>query len=225
VIPRPHRPETVPRLLRVTRRRALAATAFALVLVALLSPLARYGEHRSFAAHMAQHLLLGDLAPLALVLGLRRGFVHPLLALPLWLANLCFWHVPAVYEAALRHGGVHMLQHAALFAAGVLVWIPVFSADESRFGVGARLAYVLAMMLSGLVLASIFLWWPRVLYSTYAHAGGFAGMSPLTDQRTGGGLMLLEGMAVMVLVAAWLLMRVLRDGRITPAAEGASRSP
>jgi putative membrane protein len=209
----------------VTRRRVLLATAFALVLAALVSPLARYGEHDSFAAHMAQHLLLGDLAPLALVLGLRRGFVHPALTLPLWLANLCFWHVPAVYEAALRHGGVHVLQHAALFAAGLLLWIPVFSADESHFGLGARLAYVLAMMLSGLVLASFFLWWPRVLYSTYADAGGFAGMSPLTDQRTGGGLMLLEGMVVALAAAGWLIFRLVREEAVSAAAEGVSRSP
>jgi putative membrane protein len=209
----------------VTRRRTFLALALALVLVALLSPLARYGEQRSFAAHMAQHLLLGDLAPIAAVLAVRSAFVEPPVALPLWLANLCFWHVPAVYEAALRHGGVHALQHVALFAAGVVLWIPVLAADEGRFGLGARLAYVFAMMLSGLALSSVFLWWPRVLYSTYAHAGGFAGMSPLTDQRTGGGLMLLEGMIVALAAAAWLLLRLLRDDAVTPAAGGASRSP
>jgi cytochrome c oxidase assembly factor CtaG len=130
-----------------------------------------------------------------------------------------------VYEAALRHGGLHALQHIALFAAGVVLWVPVLAADEARFGLGGRLAYVFAMMLSGLALSSVFLWWPRVLYSTYAHTGGFAGMSPLTDQRTGGGLMLLEGMIVALAAAAWVLLRLLRDEAVSAAAGGASRSP
>jgi Predicted membrane protein len=173
---------------------------------------------------MAQHLLLGDLAPIAVVLAAAKSLPRTLavLALPAWVGNLAVWHVPAVYEAALHHGWLHAVQHAALFAAGALLWAAVLG---ESLRLGARIGLVAAMMLSGLVLASIFLWWPRVLYPTYAHAGGWAGMSPLTDQRAGGGLMLLEGTLVAVTAAAWLLLQLFREQPLRPAAGGASPSP
>jgi cytochrome c oxidase assembly factor CtaG len=197
-----------------------------LVLAAVLSPLARWGEQRSFAAHMAQHLLLGDLAPLALVLGLRRQpLLPPLLALAVWIATFVGWHVPVVYEAALNHAVLHVLQHLALLTAGLLFWNAVLAPGTAAAGM--RLGVLLAAMLTNLALASVFLWWPRVIYSTYAHSSGFAGMSPLTDQRTGGGLMLIEGMAVMLAAAAWLILQLVREEpEISgPASEGASPSP
>ena len=89
---------------------------------------------------------------------------------------------------------------------------------------GPRLAAVAGMMLAGLALASVFLWWPRVLYSTYEQAGGFAGMSPLTDQRVGGGLMLLEGMLVGFAAAGWLIYQIVRED-VTSVPEGVSPSP
>src|SRR6476646_3239680 len=78
-------------------------------------------------AHMIEHLLLGDIAALLLVLGLTgpllapilrirlfdrlRVLAHPLVAFPLWAIDLYAWHVPALHEAALHHDGVHALQH------------------------------------------------------------------------------------------------------------------
>jgi putative membrane protein len=204
-------------------RRVLTVATVLLLAVAYLSPLADWGEHRSFAAHMTQHLLIGDLAPIALVLGgvPRLPRVALVLALPLWLANLALWHVPAIFEGALHHGFVHELQHVALFVAGILLWTAILG---DVLTLGARLAAVVGMMVGGLALSSVFLWWPRVLYSTYEHAHELAGMSPLTDQRVGGGLMLLEGMLVAFAAAGWLIYLLLRED-VTPAAEGASPSP
>lgn len=205
-------------------RRALGAASLAPILIALFSPLADWGEHRSFAAHMAQHLLLGDLAPLALVLATRPRVSRPvaLLAFPAWAANLAVWHIPAVYEAALHHALLHIAQHAALFVAGTLLWAAIVG---EALRLGARLGLVLGMMFFGLALSSVFLWWPRVLYSTYAHAGGWAGMSPLTDQRAGGGLMLLEGTLVAVAAVGWLILQLFRDEAVPRAAEHVSPSP
>jgi cytochrome c oxidase assembly factor CtaG len=203
-------------------RKALTVAGVALLAVAVFSPLAEWGEHRSFAAHMTQHLLLGDLAPLALAVALGGAVsVHPFIALPAWAANLVVWHVPAVYEAALHHDAVHVLQHLALFAGGVVLWTSVLS---PRWSVAQRLGALAGMMLVSLGLASVLLWWPRVIYATYRDAHTLAGMSPLSDQRLGGGLMLLEGSVAAFAVAGWLILQLLREGSVGPATGGASPS-
>jgi cytochrome c oxidase assembly factor CtaG len=203
-------------------RKVLAALGITLLLVAVFSPLATWGEDRSFAAHMAQHLLLGDLAPLVLAIALAGAVsVHPLIALAAWAANLVAWHVPVVYEAALHHDAVHLLQHVALFAGGLLLWTSVFS---PRWSVAVRLGAVAGMMLVSLGLSTVLLWWPRVLYSTYRDAHTLAGISPLSDQRLGGGLMLLEGSLVAFAVAGWLILQLLADEGARPATRNASPS-
>lgn len=190
---------------------------------AVLSPLAAWGEHRSFAAHMGQHLLLGDLAPLALAVAAPAvRSLHPLVACAAWAANLIAWHVPVLYEAALHHQGVHVAQHVALFAAGCLLWSAVFA---TRTSVAVRLAALGGMMVVGLALSTVLLWWPNVVYSTYRHAHTLGGISPLSDQRVGGGLMLLEGSAVAFAVAGWLILRLLREDAVSAAAGDASPLP
>src|SRR5947209_6563362 len=113
---------------RVPRRRKTSfLLGLALLVVAFVSPLDSIGETRLFSAHMAQHLLIGDLAPLAVVLGLDarilkpvlvprlRVVSSPLVALPLWVLDLWLWHLPALYDAALRIDAVHALQHLLFF--------------------------------------------------------------------------------------------------------------
>jgi cytochrome c oxidase assembly factor CtaG len=205
-------------------RKVLTALGIVLLLVAVFSPLASWGEHRSFAAHMAQHLLLGDLAPLAIAIavGASAVSVAPVIALPVWATDLIVWHVPVVYEAALHHEAVHVLQHVALFASGLVLWMSVLA---PRWGTPLRLGAVGGMMVVSLGLSSVLLWWPRVLYSTYRHAHTLGGISPLSDQRAGGGLMLLEGSLVAFGVAGWLILQLLREETVTPAATDASPSP
>jgi cytochrome c oxidase assembly factor CtaG len=119
-------------------RQALFATGLVLMLGALVSPIDALGEEELLTFHMIQHVLLGDLAPLAIVAGLTgpllrpvlairvvdrlRVLGHPLVALPLWAVNLYVWHVPALYEAALGNDAVHALEHACFFTFGALMW-------------------------------------------------------------------------------------------------------
>ena len=207
-------------------RPVLVGLAVIFVAGAQATPLAHWADTRSFAAHMAQHLLIGDLAPLALaVVFAGRTFgrtVSPVLTYVAWVTNLALWHVPLVYEAALHHIGLHALQHVALFFAGLFLWAPIFGLVQTPpwFGDGARLVYVLLTMFAGVVLGAIFLWWPHVIYSTYAHAQGLAGLSPHGDQRAGGGLMLLEGSLVTFAIAGWIVWRI-----FTRAEPAASPSP
>ena len=199
-------------------RRALVAVGLGLLAVALVPPVSRWATERSFAVHMAQHLALGDLVPIVLVAALapRIPRAVAVASLPVWLGDLAVWHIPGVFAAALRHSWLHGVEHAALFAAGGVLWCSILAGSLE---IGARLVLVVGMMLGGIALASVLLWWPRVLYHPYASADILGGMSPLTDQRTGGGIMLLEGMLVGLGAAAWLIFQLLRER------EDASPSP
>jgi cytochrome c oxidase assembly factor CtaG len=187
-------------------RTALGALGAALVVVASLPPIADPAEEKLFSAHMAQHLLLGDIGPLliALALGSRRRSLHPLVALVVWGASLALWHVPRLFDSALRNEGVHQLQHLCFFAAGVLLWSAILS---DRWSVPWRLGAVVGVGLAGTALGNVFLWSGHVLYAPYAEAPRTWDLSPLADQRFGGAIMLAEGAAVTLAVFAWLVLR------------------
>ena len=209
--------------IRVKRRRgrfeAARAASFgvgvALLLIATLAPL-----EGSFKAHMTQHLLIGDLAPLFAVLGLNgpllrpalalrpvralRALTHPFVALPLWAVDLCLWHLSAPFDAALRHEWLHALQHLCFFGCGALLWAALLELlpGPRWFRTAQRLAYLGVMWLVSLSLSQLFLWSTHPYY-TYGS---------VSDQRVGGGIMLLEGSAVMLGVLVWLLWSELRSG-------------
>ena len=175
------------------RRRISTLTAGAgLALGAQLAPL----DDR-FWAHMLQHLLLGDLGPLLVALAWRPR-VAPAAALPVWAALLVGWHVTPLYDAALRHGLLHVVQHLSFFAAGVAVWAVLFG---TRLATTWKLAYVGAMWLVSLALSQVFLWSGHSYYGRYS----------LSDQRAGGGVMLVEGSFVMLAVVVWLLLRLFEE--------------
>jgi len=230
-------------VVRVRRRRGtvdvLRAVSFslgiALLLVAFLSPLDRLGEEKYFSLHMAQHLLIGDLAPLCFVLGLSgpllrpalalrpvralRVFAHPLVALPLWAVDICLWHVTPLYDAALDHDAVHALQHTLFFLCGALLWASLLELlpGPRWFRLPHRLAYVGVMWIVSLTLSQIFLWSNHAYYARY---GG-----NVNDQRIGGGIMLLEGSAVMLSVIVWLLWRELSPMSDASVAQPKSVAP
>ena len=191
-------------------RLGLALAGVALLVVATFSPLAELGEEKLFSAHMIQHLLLGDIAPLLIALGAgrRAGLAHPLLALALWCAVLAFWHVPKLYDAALRSEALHQLQHVCFFGAGFLLWGAVLA---GRAAVGWKIGAVVGVGLAGTALGNVFLWANDVIYERYASATRAWGLSPIADQQLGGAIMLAEGAAVTIAVFAWLVLRALTE--------------
>jgi putative membrane protein len=213
-------------------RRFSFALGIALALLALASPIAELGEDRLFSAHMLQHVVLGDLAALALVLGLTgpiprpvlaipiverlRGLAHPLVALPLWALNLYVWHLPALYEAALDSSVVHALQHVAFLGLGALMWAPVVEVLPGPvwFGTGAKLGYIVVVRLVETVLGNVFFWAGSPFYETYERAERIWGLSALADQGTAGAIMMIEGSLVTIGALAWLFLRLGAEGEL-----------
>lgn len=214
----------------VPRRRLVAfGSGVAVVAIALVSPIDVIGEERLFSVHMLQHVLLGDLGPLLVVLGLDgrilrpllairwlralRALAHPAVALPVWAVDLCAWHAPVLYDAALRHNAVHACQHLLFFVCGALMWAALFEPlpGPARFRVPWKGAYLLGMWCVWLALSQVFLWSDHAYYALYLHVPRTWGLSPLADQRAGGGVMLVEGSFTMLGVAVWLLFRLFAE--------------
>lgn len=166
----------------VCRIAGLAAVATA------LGPLDRFA-HDLFAVHMAQHLVLMDVAAPLLVLGAGGRRVPALAAAVGHAAVLWGWHVPAAFAAALAHPALHAAMHASFLGAGAALWWALL--DPARRGAGAFWA-LMTLMHGGLLSALVTLA-PTPLYG---HA--------LADQQLAG--LLMWGATAVVYTAAGLAL-------------------
>jgi putative membrane protein len=210
-------------------RQSCFAAGLLAVVVALVSPLGHVSEELVIA-HMGEHLLLGDVSTLLLVLGLTgpllqpvlsvrvfdrlRVLAHPAVALPLWAADLFLWHVPALYEAAYGGAPVHALEHTCFVFFGCLMWMPVFGPlpKPEWFGAGWKVGYVIAVRFTGAILGNVLMWSGTVLYPIYASGERYWGISALADQSTAGVVMMVEGTFLALGVLAWVFFEIAREG-------------
>jgi putative membrane protein len=222
------------RLRRRSRRARplLFATGIAAGTFAVVSPLDVVAEDQLLSAHMAQHLLLGDLAPLLIVLGLRgpvaffllpppalrplaraasvrrfaAALLRPQIAFALWAASLAAWHVPQAYDAALAHPALHALEHATLFAGGILLWTQIVDpAHREHLTAGRRAALAGLALVAGAALSETLLA-AGPLYDHYAHVSDRPfGLTQATDQTRAALLMMAEQLATLGVAAALLL--------------------
>jgi cytochrome c oxidase assembly factor CtaG len=195
----------------------------------------------SLSAHMAQHMLLVAIAPPLLVVGLPlralgasvpgrgvlrvlrsrpgRAFARPLPAFVLHSAVLWAWHVPALYQAALRHAGVHGLEHASFFASALLLWWALLTAGRARAdGYGVSALLTLAMVMHTGLLGALLTFAARPLYPIYDNAARF-GLTPLEDQQLAGLIMWVPGGLIylclgLLLAQAWLREAERRDALV-----------
>jgi len=210
-------------------RQLCFAAGLLTIAVALVSPVAHIGEELVIA-HMVEHLMLGDLATLLLVLGLTgpllqpilaipvfdklRILAHPLVAFPLWALNFYFWHVPALYDAAYGGAAAHLVEHSSFIFFGCLMWMPIFGPlpKPSWFNAGWKVAYVIAVRFAGAILGNVLMWSGSVLYPKYAAGEAYWKISPLADQSTAGVVMMVEGTFLGLGLLAWVFFEVSREG-------------
>lgn len=228
--------------------RASAYFAGLIVLgLALLSPLDRLSGEL-FAAHMVQHVLLmlaaapllvlgTPLAPMMLALpstwrtrigrALRsrpvRSFAAPLthsfVVGVIGIAALWLWHMPSLYEAALRHDLAHAVEHASFLGAAALFWGIVFPAGR-RTRLGAALLLVFVTMLQSGGLGALIVFARAPLYASHAESATRWGLTPLQDQQLAGTIMWVPMGVIYLLTALWLVGSWLRTmERTTPAHE------
>jgi putative membrane protein len=210
-------------------RMVAFAGGLAVVFAALASPIDDLGEKRLFTIHMVQHLLLADAAPILLLLGLSRAFLrpavrrlrpveeaigpiaHPVTALLVFVAAMWAWHLPALYELALRHPLAHALEHATFFGTGAAFWWFIIEPVPPRHRLeGAwSIAYVGAAKLLMGALGVVLAFSPNAIYDTYEHAPRTWGLSAVADLNVGGVTMMLEQSIVLAIFFAILFTRML----------------
>jgi putative membrane protein len=182
------------------------------------------------AAHVVQHIVIGDLCSLLIVLGLTgtiiapllhlrptrplRKLAHPGVALVLWAVNLYTWHLPVFYQLAIRHDLVHALEHACLLWFGTLLWLALIGPlpKPAWFTGWGELSYVVGVRFVGAVLANVLIWAQTVFYPVYRSTDAARGLNPLSDQNIAGGVMMVEQILLTTILLGWLFYRfAIRD--------------
>lgn len=207
-------------------RRVSFGFGLAVLAFAVFSPVHAVGEEEFLFVHMIQHVLLGEVAPIAVVAGLTgpllrpllqfrlvqglRALAHPLIAWPLWAVNLYIWHLPYLYESALTSEGLHAMEHICFFTAGALFWAPVFEPLPAPqwFGSGAKLLYIVAARFTSMVLGNVFIWVDHPVYGSYVHAIAPHGISASADQGIAGSLMMVVDSVITIAAIAWLFLKL-----------------
>jgi len=206
----------------------------ACVLSALQSGLDAYDD-RLLSVHMTQHMLLALVAPLlllggrpanlalralpararsSLARGLSRAGRHagPLQCLTVFYLVLLLTHLPAFYDAAVRHPALHAAEHAAYLLAGLALWWPLLDGDPApsrRLGGLGRLVYMLAAMPPMALLGAYLNRHASLVYALYGQPARALGVSAIADQAQAGAIMWVAGNVIVMAVGLWAAMSAL----------------
>jgi putative membrane protein len=216
----PH-PPSVGRLL-------VFVTGILVLVAALISPIDALGE-QILAMHMVQHVLLLDVAPILLILGLtkvllrpatrrihaieqRVGFLAaPLFAVFLYTAAMWVWHVPALYDAAAEHSVVHVLEHLSFTGAGFLYWWHLLSPVSTRLRREGTtpIVYMVSTKVTVGFLGILLTFAPNAVFSYYENQPEYWGLNADADQALAGVIMAIEQSIVMGIALVVLFTRML----------------
>ena len=206
-----------------------------LIAIGTMGPLDSIGGRTLVSAHMAQHLLIADLAAPLLLMGTRapvgmflwprpvasrigrsriiRGtwsfLTHPPVAIAVWLVVLYFWHVPAMYEAALENRWVHDIQHFSFMASGVISWWPMLDPTHRTVSAPMWKPFYLGIMrgFGTSILGAYLIFSPRQVYTFYGDAPLALGVDPLLDQQVGGAMMMAVDLTMVITGFVYFMLR------------------
>jgi putative membrane protein len=206
------------------------------LVIALVSPLDA-AANALFSLHMVQHLLLILVAPPLLVVGaadvaflwglprawrrrfgrfehgLGRGLsgetspVVPLCVVLLATGVLWLWHVPDLYDLAVRVEAWHIAEHAGFLVTALLFWATVLRLrPRDHVNNGLRLVYVFGMAMQGSLLGALITFATRPLYQSHLATAPPWGLEPLVDQQLAGLIMWVPPALLYLGVVAYLFV-------------------
>ena len=234
------------RAMRVLRGRGVAVPRSQIALwhggivlwvIGFFSPLHGLGDDL-LSAHMAQHLLIADLAAPLLLAGARNpvlGFLlprpalmtlarsplrrifdllkRPTVAVPVYVLVLYGWHFAVLFEATVRYPLVHALQHMSFVAIGVLVWWSALEPKRRRLrGELWKVPYLIGARMAGMLLGMSFVLIRVPIYTgVYAESDRGHGLDALADQQTAGAMMVALDLLIMVFALSFFFFRAAQD--------------
>ncbi|MEP6492657.1 MAG: cytochrome c oxidase assembly protein [bacterium] len=198
---------------RPTRaQRTCYYAALALMFFSLNGWLHDLSDDYLFSAHMIQHLMLALVVAPLMIMGTPAALLRPLLAIrgvgPVarWVTapTHCFaifnvvvagWHLPPLYNFALTHHPIHIVQHLMFLAASVVMWWPVLSPlpELPRLSFPGQMLYLFLMSIPMAIISVYIAYADTVLYPKYASAPRVWGITPMNDQLMGGLIMWIPG--------------------------------
>ncbi len=217
-------------------QRASFLCGLLIMAFALESPLDVLGDSYLFSAHMAEHLLLILVVPPLLILGISAAAVldwlrrrrlrelearlgNPWVAWFLGMGVMTIWHVPVLYNLALAHEQIHIVQHLSFLVTATIFWWPVLHpVPEMRLQEGLAILYLFAAVAENSALGITITFMRVGHYPAYVHPvdelGALSlirqgwGLGAAQDQRIGGLLMWIPGcfiyfIAILGLFAHW----------------------
>ena len=227
-----------------TGQRVAFVSGLVLLFLILNGPLHDLSDFYLFSGHMVQHLIMELIVPPLLIAGTPGWMLRPALDWPVvgWLARristagmafaifnitLSVWHIPALYNLALLHHNVHILQHLTFLVASVLMWWPFMSPlpELPRLSYPGQMLYCFLMTLPMSVVAVYITMADTVLYPLYASSPRLWGISPKMDQQIGGLIMWIPGGLFFYGIMTVVFFRWQRQGNGgdgVAAAQGAS---
>ena len=193
-------------------QRASFFGALVILFLTLNGPLHDLSDYYLFSGHMVQHLIMTLIVPPLMIVGTPGWMLRPLLrnrvvftlAKRLTTIAACFvifnlvlaiWHLPPLYNLALKYHGVHILQHLMFLVASVLMWWPLTSPlpELPRAAYPAQMLYCFLMVIPMSVISIYIVLADTLLYPAYAAAPRVWGISPMEDQQYGGLIMWIPG--------------------------------
>ncbi len=196
------------------------------LVIALFSPLDDVGDRYLLSAHMMQHVLLADIAPALLVLGLRSPILplglsrnallavapggrtatsrffaiatSPWVALPLWAIATWVWAIPSLFDYTATHPFLHVIEHTTLFYTGLALWWLIIDPlpTARQRPNGQRLAFLGFSRLASAFVCVPLTWLATTEYPLYANAPRSYGLSAIADQHLAGASMCFVEIAV-----------------------------
>ena len=225
------------------RTRTLAGTArsvnalrqvsfYSSIVILIAIPLSPLGssDQNSFVSHMVEHLMIGDLGALLMVLGLTgpliqpllkidviaalRPLTHPVFAALFWILNMYIWQIPFLFEAALNNDFLHVFQHICYFSAGFNVWMALFGPLPKPvwFGNAAKLIFIAGMWAADMVLGNVFVFSNSAYYDQYLTGENMWGLTPAADQSVAGAVMMGVDTVIAFVLLAWLFFKAASEG-------------
>ncbi len=193
-------------------RRLVYHGALVLMFFSLNGWLHDLSDSYLFSAHMVQHLLLALVVAPLMLMGVTGDMLRPALRVrgvaPVarWLTKpvhcfaifnvvLAAWHLPPLYNYALSHHPVHIVQHLMFLTASVIMWWPVLSPlpELPRLSFPGQMLYLFLMSIPMAIVAVYIAYADEVLYPLYASAPRIWGITPMDDQMIGGLIMWIPG--------------------------------